>query len=87
MGVELQASIGIAMNRLGRERGQAYRNVLGAARLGRAIPHPFTGRRNDGLSCANIQHAAVVFDPQESAEHNRDLLEPGPLTGFAPTLR
>src|SRR5688500_1833506 len=70
-----------------RERREAYRDIFGAAGFGRTVADPLAGRRDDGLAGADVQGAALVFDPQCAPEHHRDLFEVRPLARLDPTLR
>jgi len=74
------------MNRLHRERGQAHRNVLSAAFMGRGVAYPLAGVSDDGLSSLHVQGTAFVLDPKGSFQNNCELVELGGLSGFKPSV-
>src|SRR3954470_22446708 len=77
----------VAMHRLGRERGQADGNVLRTTRLGRAVADPLTGMRDNRLSGADVEHAAVMLDPDQPFQYDGDLLEVRARPGLEPAFR
>src|SRR2546429_9840837 len=72
VGADIVASV-VAVHRLGRERRQADRHVLGA--VGRAVAHSLAGTRVDGLARADLQPPTVVLDDEAAPEHERVLVE------------
>src|SRR5918996_1451328 len=56
------------MGELGRERGHADRDVIGAVHAGR-VPHPFPGVGQYGLTGVYFRAAALVLDDDASRLH------------------
>src|SRR4051794_34657593 len=81
------ASVLVAMDRAGRERRQADRDVLGAAGGGRRVAHPLAGTHEHGLTGAHVERLfPVLLDPQDALDHDRVLVEVRPLTRLEPAL-
>ena len=74
------------MDCLHREGRQAHRDVLGAAFMGRGVPDPLPGVRDDGLPGLHVQGTAFVLDPKGSFQNNCELVELGGLSGFKPSV-
>src|SRR5688572_16652437 len=74
------------MDRVHRKRRQAHGDVFGAA-VRRAVANPLAGRRDDRLSGVDVDHAVLVLDTHGALQHDRDLLELRPLSGFLPSRR
>src|SRR5688500_3946964 len=77
----------VPVHRVGRERRQADGHVLGTIRLRRAVANPLSRRRDDSLSGAYVEASAFVLHTHESAQHDGDLLELGPLSRLQPSGR
>src|SRR3954452_24687158 len=74
------------MDRVGRERGQADRDVVRAARLRRRVAHPLAGFHENGLARANVGLAAFVLDVEGAVDDDRVLVDLGTLAGLLPAL-
>ena len=48
------------------------------------VADPLLGRGDYGLAGANVDDAALVLDSEQTSQHDRDLLELGPLPGLLP---
>src|SRR5688500_14394596 len=81
-----QTSVRVAMHCLGCERGHAHRDVLGATGLGTAVAHPSAWMRDDCLAGPHIERAALVLDSQDTAQHERNLLELRSLSRLGPAF-
>src|SRR3954469_6606412 len=79
--------LAVAMHGVGRERGQADGNVLRTTRLRRAVADPLTGTRDDRLSGADVEHAAVMLDADQPFQNDGDLLELRALSRLEPAFR
>ena len=71
----------------GPKAGQADRDVLRAAVLGRGVAHPLPAAHEHGLAGAHVQLALLVLHAQAAAEHDRVLVELRALPGLEPALR
>src|SRR6185295_5984411 len=77
----------VAMDGVGRERGETDGDVLGATGLRRAVTDPFARMCHDRLAGPHVEHAARVLDADQPLQDDRDLLELRPLSGLEPSFR
>ena len=61
-------------------------NVLRAAGLGTRVANPLAGFGDDRLPGPHVDGPRLVLDPQQAAQHHRELPELGPLPRFDPSL-
>src|SRR5437773_495476 len=73
---------GVSVHEGGREGRDADGDVLRPLR--RAVAHPLTLPRDHGLARPDVDRALLVLHAQRPAEHQRVLVELGPLAGLAP---
>src|ERR1700722_5592618 len=77
----------IAVSGVESKRGGQNPETPRPIRIGSTIPDPPPPRRHHGLSCLNIHRTAMVFDPQNTLEHQRIFLEIGCLARLYPASR
>src|SRR5581483_1097844 len=70
-----ETTLNIPVYSSGRERRQAYGNVLRAFRFRRTIALPLAAVCDDGLARGNVERSRGVLYAKLAAEHNRELVE------------
>src|SRR5206468_8329300 len=77
----------VPVNGVGRERGRADREILGAVRLGCTVTDPFAARTNYCLPGMDVDDAPAMFNAQRAAYDYRELVEFRRLSRLLPSAR